>query len=597
MLRDTLFLATFLASGLLNVPSAFALEASAGKPNIVFILADDQDAKLNSLDYMPNLQKQLVQKGTHFRKHYCTVAWCCPSRVSLWTGKAAHNTNVTNVEPPYGGYPKFIDQGLNDNWLPVWLEHEGYNSYYTGKLMNYHHVLNYFDPFPKGFAGSDFLLDPGTYSYLNPIFQRNKSPPVHHTNEYNTDLVVEKGLGFIEEAVQAKKPFFVTIAPIVLNTNITLAGESSKSSPIAQTSSPPIPAPRHANLFEDAVVPRTPSFNPDVPSGADWIAELPQLSPENVTFNDLWYRQRLRSLQVIDELIDSVIEKLDAHGVLDNTYVIYSSDNGYHISQHRLAPGKGCGIEEDINVPLVVRGPGVPSGKTVDLATSHTDLAPTFFSILGITLRDDFDGVPIPVTEKTIEDLESSGKAKEHVQVEFWSKSTGQEYNADYPEVNNTYKAIRIVGSSYGFYYSVWCGGDHELYDMTVDPDQMHNYYTTSSNGTFTTSGNVKINNHTYSTSKISERLDGLLYVLKTCKAKTCSEPWATLMPNTGVTSLAQAMDSKYDAYFAGLTRVEYERCEEGYIADAEGPVFENGEAYSGAGMIKKHRGPIRNRP
>ena len=130
----------------------------------------------------------------------------------------------------------------------------------------------------------------------------------------------------------------------------------------------------------------------------DWIAETERLSAGNVTFNDLWYRQRLCSLQAVDEIVDQVIAKLEAHGILDNTYIIYTSDNGYHIGQHRLQPGKGCGIEEDINVPLVMRGPGVPKGEVVNSVTSHTDLAPTLFEMMGIPLRSDFDGVPIPTT-------------------------------------------------------------------------------------------------------------------------------------------------------------------------------------------------------
>lgn len=76
------------------------------KPNIILILSDDQDMQLNSLAYMPHVQKQLVARGTLFRRHYCTIALCCPSRVSLWTGKAAHNTNVTDVNPPYGHQPE-----------------------------------------------------------------------------------------------------------------------------------------------------------------------------------------------------------------------------------------------------------------------------------------------------------------------------------------------------------------------------------------------------------------------------------------------------------------------------------------------------------
>lgn len=99
MCRKTLF-STLIASSLFSLVTAQA--ETTKRPNVVFILADDQDARLDSLDFMPSVQKHLIEKGTHFQKHYCTVAVCCPSRVSLWTGKTAHNTNVTNVAPPYG---------------------------------------------------------------------------------------------------------------------------------------------------------------------------------------------------------------------------------------------------------------------------------------------------------------------------------------------------------------------------------------------------------------------------------------------------------------------------------------------------------------
>lgn len=74
----------------------------ANRPNIVFIMSDDQDMHMDSLSYMPYLKKHITDKGTFFRRHYCTVALCCPSRASLLTGKAAHNTNVTDINPPYG---------------------------------------------------------------------------------------------------------------------------------------------------------------------------------------------------------------------------------------------------------------------------------------------------------------------------------------------------------------------------------------------------------------------------------------------------------------------------------------------------------------
>jgi arylsulfatase A-like enzyme len=89
-----------LALATFNIPTAIG--HGTKRPNVVFILTDDQDAQMNSLDYMPIVQEQLVKKGTNYRKHYCTVALCCPSRVNLWTGQTAHNTNVTDVTPPYG---------------------------------------------------------------------------------------------------------------------------------------------------------------------------------------------------------------------------------------------------------------------------------------------------------------------------------------------------------------------------------------------------------------------------------------------------------------------------------------------------------------
>lgn len=129
--------------------------ASGKKPNFVFIITDDQDLHLDSLSYMPQLKKHITDQGTAFEKHYCTIAICCPSRVSMLTGRAAHNTNVTDVSPPYGGYPKFISEGWNEKYLPVWLQEAGYDTYYTGKLMNGFSTTAYNKPYPAGWTGTD----------------------------------------------------------------------------------------------------------------------------------------------------------------------------------------------------------------------------------------------------------------------------------------------------------------------------------------------------------------------------------------------------------------------------------------------------------
>lgn len=209
--------------------------------------------------------------------------------------------------------------------------------------------------------------------------------------------------------------------------------------------------------------------------------KLPKQNETNVDYNDHFYRQRLRSLQAVDELVDGIFSRLQKYDILDNTYVIYSSDNGFHIGQHRLQPGKSCGYEEDINVPLVVRGPGVERNFTTNIVTTHTDIAPTLFDLFNIPLRDDFDGSPIPLTKTGIEVAQQ--ERREHVNVEYWGFAGGEgKYDrrstlaliqTTYSKTgelheNNTYKAIRILGPGYNLYYSIWCTNEHELYDMDV---------------------------------------------------------------------------------------------------------------------------------
>ena len=135
---------------------------------------------------------------------------------------------------------------------------------------------------------------------------------------------------------------------------------------------------------------------------------------------DEFYRTRILSLFAVDELVDRVVKRLEADPeVLANTYIIYTTDNGFHVGQHRLAPGKTCPIEEDVHIPFLVRGPGVGRGKTISLPTSHTDLVPTLFELAGIPLQDEFDGQPIPVTERQQQALTQK---TEHVNVEFWGE-------------------------------------------------------------------------------------------------------------------------------------------------------------------------------
>ncbi|KAI1173451.1 arylsulfatase-like protein [Nemania sp. FL0916] len=552
------------------------------QPNIVFILTDDQDLHMQSLDYMPFVKKYLTDQGTSFRRHFCTTALCCPSRVSLWTGKAAHNTNVTDVLPPYGGYPKFISQGLNDKYLPVWLQDAGYNTYYTGKLFNAHSVQTYNAPFAAGWTGNDFLLDPFTYWYMNSTYQKNRDSPVSYEGQYSVDVLAGKAMGLLEDAHGAGKPFFLGLAPVAPHADIQAPGykDGNHSDFDAVQFRPPVPAKRHAHLFPDAKVPRTANFNPDKPSGASWIRNLRKQDEDTVKYNDDFYVKRLQALQSVDELVDSVVRRLDELKILDNTYIFYSSDNGYHIGQHRLNPSKQCSFEEDINIPLIVRGPGVPKNITTEIVTTHTDLAPTLLKIAGAPLRDDFDGIAIPLTQDGLDRAQE--ERHEHVTVEHWGFAANEGQLFDwYPRQtwNHTYKSVRVISKWYNFHYQVWCNNEHELYDLVTDPGQMVNLMNPDNEPL---SGATLLG---FPTGRVAQRLDALLFVLKSCRADTCIHPWEALHAGGNVGSLKDALATRFDAFYEDKAEmIKFDRCEPGYIIDAEGPQFEPGALESRMG-------------
>ncbi|KAG5763455.1 hypothetical protein H9Q72_008445 [Fusarium xylarioides] len=533
------------------------------RPNIILVLVDDQDVHMESLKHMPLLKKQMADEGTLYTSHYCTTAICCPARVSILTGRLSHNTNVTDVVAPYGGYPKFISEGLNSNYLPIWLQEAGYSTYYTGKLFNAHTVENYDKPHAAGWTSSDFLLDPFTYSYWNATWQKDQGAP-------------------ISQAHAARKPFLIGSAPIAPHTEVvpkpdTYNGTISPTDPSIQPLIlPPKPAKRHADMFRDLKVPRTPNFNPKEPSGVNWVAQRPRLSQTYIDYGDEFFRLRLESLQAVDEMVDRIVKELESLDIIDNIYIIYTSDNGYHISQHRLPPGKQCGFEEDINVPLLIRGPGVPKGVVSDAMTSHTDLAPSIFRMAGIKPRPEFDGLAVPLTDGELE--RGNESRAEHVGIEFWGLVVDEGIDSVILSDLNTYKGIRLHSKDYNLYYAVHCTNEHELYDMTVDPYQINNLLPSGKNSTGMpiasyADSNVKINKKPLVS--IVSRLDALMMVMKSCKGETCIKPWKVLHPDGDVNSLKDALNSKYDSFYlqaAEKNSVSFDMCMPGYVVTAEGP-------------------------
>ena len=336
----------------------------------------------------------------------------------------------------------------------------------------------------------------------------------------------------------------------------------------------PIPAPRHANLFPNVQVPRRPNFNPAEASGASWVRAQKRKGEGVEKKWDLYHRRRLQALQAVDDLVAGTIETLKKEGVLDNTFIVYSTDNGFHIGQHRLQPGKRCPYEESINIPLVIRGPGVPAGKKEDGVSSHVDLVPTILGWAGATLPKDLDGQAL-VTG-------GGGRGgQEHTQVEHWGIGERPTQDNKYKHPNSTYKAVRVIGDGYNLYYSLWCSDEHELYDMVKDPYQMKNLYGGDGRGGGGGGGgergptfDIGPGGRRVTLKQLEDRLDTLLLVLKDCKGDTCRQPWKALHPPGGVNSLRDALKEEFDQFYGRKQkRVKFQECTPGYLPAQEGGI------------------------
>jgi arylsulfatase A-like enzyme len=289
--------------------------------------------------------------------------------------------------------------------------------------------------------------------------------------DYLTDVISQAAADFIRHSVEQfpDKPFMVYLAPFAPH-------------------APATPAPRHQNEFKNIKVPRGPSFNEaDVSDKPTWVRALPLLNQTQIKELDKLYRKRRQSLLAVDDMVQNIVNSLQAKGELNNTYIFFASDNGYHQGQHRLDSGKMTAYEEDLLVPLSVRGPGVPAKRTVDHLTANVDYAATFAEIGGASVPSFVDGrslVPLlkgqtPPTWRAALLLENKdgaipplrnadGPLEPSDPFELAVGPTG-----DGPGIDG-FMGLRINdGTSYLEYTT----GEHEYYNNTTDPAQLRNTY------------------------------------------------------------------------------------------------------------------------
>ncbi|MGH6948123.1 MAG: sulfatase family protein [Kiloniellales bacterium] len=425
--------------------------AKPAKPNIVLIMTDDEDVASHA--FMPKTKALLAERGTTFESFFATYPLCCPARASILRGQYAHNTQIVGNEQPYGGYEKLHALGLEKSTLATWLQEAGYHTAMVGKYINrYVPDLHGVPPgWQDWYVGGNSHV---SYNYaLNEngrIVRYGDSP-----EDYLNDVLTGKAVTVIRQAAAAGQPLFLYVLPYTPH-------------------SPSAAAPRHEGLFDRAVMPRSPAFDEaDVSDKPAFIRNLPPLDAERIALLESEYRRRLASLQAIDDMVESLVAALEETGQLDNSYIVYSSDNGFHLGEHRLPAGKDMPYEEDIRVPAILRGPGVPEGARIDALVLNIDLAPTFAEIAGIEPPAFVDGRSfLPLLADPLRPWRQSFLIeRRQLERQYIGPAKDQGLSAAEIERAARFDGLRTRDRLYVEYGT----GERELYDLAADPYQLAN--------------------------------------------------------------------------------------------------------------------------
>ncbi len=462
----------------LDVVSAAPKADTASRPNIVLVLTDDLDVKLGTLEVVPGFKALFRDQGITFPNSFVSESLCCPSRASIQRGQWVHNHQVVGNKAPEGGFEKFHKLKEEQSTVGTWLHAAGYRTAFLGKYLN-----GYPDTAEPTFVppGWDEWASPAkgnAYGEYNYTLNENGSLVSYGSqpDDYLTDVLSRKATRFLQQATSDKRPFFLFVA--------TYAPHQ-----------PATPAPRHADAFEGVSAPRPPSYNEDDVSGKpEWIRSKPLLNQRQQLQMDRLYRKRLQSMLAVKELVEQLLKTLRESGHLDDTYLFFASDNGFHLGEHRLHAGKLTAYEEDIRVPLYVRGPGVPARTVREEMVGNIDLAPTFAELAQATVPDFVDGrslVPLlhggPRPEPwrgafLVEQEEVHfGRGKgEHPRQVLEPLDPQEEEMANAPGRGGqgipAYNALRTTTHTYVSYST----GEHELYDLQSDPHQLKNIAVTA---------------------------------------------------------------------------------------------------------------------
>jgi arylsulfatase A-like enzyme len=337
------------------------------RPNIVFILTDDQrwdsmlpDPNTGNLQ-MPNVTQLLGAKGMTLSNFFLNIALCCPSRTSILRGQYAQSTGVYNIDGYYGGFDAFQRNGDDLSNIATWLHDAGYHTGLIGKYLNGYDVPQ--APIvPPGWGVWRGLTNVDYYGFSESI---DGNEGKFAKSLYQTDLLREQALKFISRAPKGK-PLFLYWAPHAPHF-------------------PAIPAPGDVSACPWLTPAWPPSFNEADMSDKPPALQRPLMSQADIDQIDAFHLLQCQALQDVDRSVAAIVNELEATGRLANTLIVYTSDNGIMLGEHRIVMHKNVGYEEAIHVPFIARWDGViPAGSTDEHLTANVDLASTFAEAAGV---------------------------------------------------------------------------------------------------------------------------------------------------------------------------------------------------------------------
>lgn len=460
-----------------------AVSGGAGRPNVLFVLADDLDTA--ELRYMPHTRALIGKEGTTFDRYYVSNSLCCPSRVTTLRGQYSHNDGVWTNGGDNGGFERAFATGIEGDTVATRLHRAGYLTSLVGKYLNGYPNGATSDYVPPGWTNWASAVWGNPYSEYRYVLNVNRNLRAHGRRpaDYGTRVYTRLTDQFIRHAAHRHRPFFADLS-------------------VYAPHQPATPARQDLQKFPHAVAPRTPSFDQaDVSRMPKFVRELPRFRPFETAAIDRLYRKRIRSLQAVDRSVASLVRTLRATHELDRTYIVFASDNGFHLGQHRMPAGKQTAYETDIHVPLLVRGPGIEPGTHVRRLAGNIDLAPTFEAMTGARSPKFTDGRSLlPLLHGTTPARWRTTFLVEH-RTETGTTppgrpAAGEPSPLEPPDPEQAAKAMPLgrreirdnelfvrLGEipdydavrTARYLYVEYANGDRELYDTRTDPDEIDN--------------------------------------------------------------------------------------------------------------------------